>query len=209
MRLQIEGEPASGAVLYAANHVSWLDIPCLGAIVNAVFVAKQDVRRWPLVGAMAERLGTIFLARGERDASSRAAERMTWALARTQSVIVFPEGTTTDGRAVGHFHARLFQAAVHAHAAVQAVALSYPHPAGTHPAAPFIGEDDLARHLWRLLAEPSLVVRLVFCPPLSAHHHDRRGLAEHTRAQVLAALGASVDESVNRIEEYDNTMTRR
>jgi 1-acyl-sn-glycerol-3-phosphate acyltransferase len=57
---------------------------------------KEDVRRWPLIGPMAEHVGTIFLHRGERDASSRTAEHMTWALARARAVIVFPEGTTTD-----------------------------------------------------------------------------------------------------------------
>jgi len=205
VRIEIEGRISAKPALYAANHVSWLDIPCLRTVLDAEFVSKQEVERWPMIGRMAERAGTLFLNRGERDASLHTANCMSRALANGRGVIVFPEGTTGDGHRLGHFHARLYQAAIRARCPVQAVAIAYPHPddvqgctsvagdrmsraTGVHPAAPFIDNDNLARHLWTLLAEDGLTVRLSFCPPL-VDLPERRALAERTRAQILVALG--------------------
>jgi 1-acyl-sn-glycerol-3-phosphate acyltransferase len=191
-------------VLYAANHISWLDIPCLRAAVDASFVSKEDVRRWPVIGRLAECAGTIFLRRGERDASAHTADHMTWALAQQHPVIVFPEGTTTDGRSVRQFHARLYQAAVRTQGYVQAVAIQYTLPVnaesrlrrrntdrveGLNPLVPFLDDDTLARHLWELLGEDHVHARLSFCQPLAAHELVRRELAERTRGQILAVLG--------------------
>lgn len=189
VRLRLDGQIATGAVLYTANHISWLDIPCLRAVVDATFVAKDEMRRWPVIGPMSEQAGTIFHKRGAHNASHETAEHMTWSLARRRSVIVFPEGTTSDGRTVRYFHGRLYQAAVRTHTRVQAVAVSYPHADGVHPAAPFVDDDNLARHLWTLLAEDRLSVRIAFCPPLPAAGQQRRTLANRTHAQVCQALG--------------------
>ena len=189
VRLHLEGQIASGAVLYAANHISWLDIPCLRAVVDAAFVSKDEVRRWPVIGRMSERAGTIFLKRGGHDASNETAEHMTWSLARHRPVIVFPEATTSDGRMVRYFHARLYQAAVRTSGTVQAVAIAYPHADGAHPRVSFVGDDDLVRHLWRLLNEDRIEARLVFCAPLPAAGRERRALANRTHAQVCQALG--------------------
>jgi lyso-ornithine lipid O-acyltransferase len=186
--LHLEGQIAAGAVLYTANHISWLDIPCLRAVVDAAFVAKDEVRRWPVIGRMSEQAGTIFLKRGSPNASNETAEHMTWSLARRQPVIVFPEGTTSEGRTVHYFYARLYQSAVRTQGMVQAVAIAYPHASGAHPRVPFVGDDDLVRHLWRLLNEDRIDVRLVFCAPLPAAGRERRVLAARSRAQILETL---------------------
>lgn len=188
VRVEIQGRICAEPALFAVNHVSWLDIPCLRLVLDAEFVAKQEVARWPVIGRMAECAGTLFLNRGERDASLTAANNMTRALAGGRNVIVFPEGTTGDGRHLGRFHARLYQAAIRSRRPVQAVAIGYPHPEGIHPAAPFVGDDNLGRHLWALLAEDKLTVRLTFCTPVE-NISDRRQLAELTRNQVADALG--------------------
>ncbi len=187
VRLEVEGRACAGPVLFAANHVSWLDIACLRAALDAEFVAKQDVARWPVIGRMAGLAGTLFLNRGERDASLAAASDMSRTLAAGRSVVIFPEGTTGDGKRLGRFHARLYQAAIRAHRPVQAVAIAYPHAEGVHPAAPFIGNDNLGRHVWALLAEDNLTVRLTLCPPIHAAG-ERRALAERTRVQIAMAL---------------------
>jgi 1-acyl-sn-glycerol-3-phosphate acyltransferase len=110
--------------VYVANHVSWLDIPCLLALIDATFVAKDEVARWPLVGDLAVQVDTIFFPRGEGQAQA-AAERMMWHLVRRRSVMFFPEGTTTDGTTVRHFHSRLFQAATRTGTSVQPIAIRY------------------------------------------------------------------------------------
>ena len=189
VRLHCEGQIAAGAVLYTANHISWLDIPCLRAVVDAAFVSKDDVRHWPLIGRMSEQAGTIFLKRGMHNAANETAEHMTWSLARRRPVIVFPEGTTSEGRTVRYFYGRLYQSAVRTQGMVQAVAIAYPHALGAHPRVPFVGDDDLLRHLWRLLIEDRIDARLVFCTPLPAAGRERRALAAQTRVQILETLG--------------------
>ncbi len=222
VHLQLEGQIASGAVLFTANHISWLDVPCLRAVVDATFVAKDEVRRWPVIGRMSEQAGTIFLKRGGLSASNETAEHMTWSLARRRPVIVFPEGTTSEGRTVRYFYGRLYQSAVRTHGVVQAVAIAYPHASiaredtsfagdttpgmeevgprqeqwprtsrstSAHPHVPFVGDDDLVRHLWRLLYEDRIDARLVFCAPLPAAGQERRALAARSRVQILETLG--------------------
>lgn len=193
LRVQVtqRGEIERGAVLYTANHVSWLDIPCLGAALDAAFVSKADVLRWPVIGALARQAGSIFLRRGEADASAHTADRMTWTLTGRRGVIVFPEGTTTDGRRTSHFHARLYQAATRTGSLTQAIAIRYPHPErddDVHPHAPFIGDDTLGGHLWRLLAEDRIAVVLHYCAPVAPAGLSRRALAERAREQIEAVL---------------------
>lgn len=197
LRLEIEGTACTGPLLFVANHISWLDIPVLRTAVDADFVSKHDVLDWPVIGGMANRVGTIFLNRGAPRAASLAADHMTWALTQGRSLIVFPEGTTTDGRTVRNFHARLYQAAIRTRTRVQAVAIAYPHAGGTNPLAPFIGDDDLVRHLWALLKTEGIVVKLRFCLPLvAAPSVPRRVLADRTRGQIVQAL--ELDEPVDR-----------
>lgn len=189
IEVRAHGVPLAAPALLAANHISWLDIPCLLACTDAVFVAKTEVARWPLIGSLAARVGTLFLERG-RGADATAAQ-MTAMLRAGESVVIFPEGTSTDGRAPRPFHARLFQAAPAAAVPVQSVAIRYPHPTGTHPTVPFIGDDSFVPHLWRLLGEPRIEAELVFCPPLPVADCDRRTLAKRSRGRIAEVLAAA------------------
>jgi 1-acyl-sn-glycerol-3-phosphate acyltransferase len=195
--LRVRGHIRPGAVLYCANHVSWLDIPCLRTVVDAAFVAKSEVRRWPLVGGLAARAGTLFLERGNHDTTSKIADRMTWVLAAGKPVIVFPEGTSTDGSTVLRFHARLYQSASRIDGYVQAIAIRYPHESGINPAIPFVGDDDLAGHLWRLLGEERIEAELHFCTALVTAGRARRALADTTRRQIIGALVYDTDVTLS------------
>lgn len=184
LRVRVHGKIGTVPTLIAANHVSWLDVVALAAVCPGHFVAKQEIRGWPLLGWMSERAGTLFIQRGDGASTARLVEHMTWHLARGNNVMLFPEGTTGTGLTVQRFHPRLFQAAVHARCAVQAVAVRYPHPDGVHPLAPFVGDDDLPRHLWRLAQTPALDVELTFFTPYAVADTPRRQLAERARAQI-------------------------
>jgi 1-acyl-sn-glycerol-3-phosphate acyltransferase len=188
LQLQVRGPLPGRTTLLVTNHVSWLDIPALLSVVNADFVAKRDVVQWPVIGTIATRVGTIFLARGQHNAAKTTADGMTWRLAQRQNVILFPEATTSDGRGVRKFYARLYQAAIRTHSRVQAVAIRYPGLDGAQGAAPFIDDDELLGHLWRLLGEKQIVAELHFCDPL-VPDADRRTLANRTRQQICNALG--------------------
>lgn len=213
VRLVVDGRINTKPTLFTANHISWLDIPCLRTLIDATFVAKDEVRRWPMIGDMAQQSGTIFLNRGDRDATTQAAELMTWLLTQRQSIIIFPEGTTSNGCGVRRFHARLYQAALRTRADVQAIAITYPclpsgeyHAEGqineVNPIVPFIGDDNLARHLWTLLAEDTVTVKVNFCVPIHATGLNRRALADITRSQVLEVLDIKPAE-VGRAAGHD------
>ncbi|MEW6352709.1 MAG: lysophospholipid acyltransferase family protein [Pseudomonadota bacterium] len=188
LRVRVEGRINPRATLFVANHISWLDIPALQHLLNSRVVSKHEVGAWPVFGAMAQRAGTLFLKRGDHQSTALIADHMTWGLLQRKNFLMFPEGTSSDGLSVQHFHARLFQAAIRAHAHVQAVAISYPHAQGVNPLAPFIGSDNLIANLWKLLAEPAVEMRIVFCTPLNAAGLERRKLAALTREQILDQL---------------------
>jgi len=181
-------EPGSPALL-VANHISWLDIQALGVLDGARFVAKSEVRRWPLVGKIAERTGTFFIKRGCYRDAWRTKERVAEALRAGDSVAVFPEGTTTDGSSVQKFHPALLQAALDAHVCVYPVTLRYDTAslAGNATAA-FIGDMTFASSLLRILREPFLVVELRIGPALSPHNRHRRDLAAQARQVIHDAL---------------------
>lgn len=198
VRLKTSGQAIRAPALVVANHISWLDIPCLLAAQDVRFVAKTDVARWPLIGWLAGGIGTLFLARGS--GAGLVADGMTFALVAGERVAIFPEGTSSDGRCVLPFHARLYQAAIRATVPVQAVAIRYPlAPDSTNPLVPFVGHDHFIRHLWRLLGEREIVAQLDFCPPLASKDVTRRQLAEQSRDQIAAVLtnGHRLHEPLN------------
>ncbi|NEV62003.1 lysophospholipid acyltransferase family protein [Thiorhodococcus minor] len=189
IEIEVRGRLAHGCLL-VGNHISWLDIPAIGAQDNIGFLSKSDVRHWPLIGWMAEIAGTRFIERGGNQ-SSQVFDHLRSDLMRGRAVMIFPEGTTTDGDSVKRFHPRLLAAAQAPDLGIQPVAISYHR--GDDPApdqdAPYVGEDSLAANLWRLLRHPNLIAKIRFLPPIrDTQGEQRRALAERTRAAVLEAL---------------------
>jgi len=145
MRLKIAGNLPQPPYLLVANHISWFDIPLLHALVPLWLVAKDGIRRWPLVGALAQAVGTIFIARGNEASRLRAARRMAALLRRGEVVGVFPEAGIDPARGVGRFHARLFAPALRADVPVVPVAIRYWRDGDIHdervfgPGSSFLG----------------------------------------------------------------------
>jgi 1-acyl-sn-glycerol-3-phosphate acyltransferase len=176
--------------LLVSNHVSWLDIFAVYAVAPSLFVAKSDIRGWPLVGRLVTRVGTLFIERGSRRHARATNERIAAALASGRLVSVCPEGTTTDGRTVRHFHAALLQPAIDAGAAVLPVALRYRSRAGAHTdAAAYVGETSLAASTWRIAREPGLEVEVRFAAAIDAGVRHRRELAALAREIIVRELG--------------------
>lgn len=191
IEVKVTGELVPGALL-VANHVSWLDIPVLGSQGRIGFVAKAEVKHWPLIGWMADVAGTLFIARG----ASRTAVLIPQIETRLREgghIIVFPEGTTTDGTRLGRFHPRLFAAGQQEGIAVQPVALRYGTGSSPDPIAPFVGDDALLPHLFRVLARPGLAVKVEFLPPLTGSGLARRQLCDDCRDRIARALGLAPD----------------
>ncbi|WP_043739349.1 lysophospholipid acyltransferase family protein [Thioalkalivibrio nitratireducens] len=196
VEIRVDGRPPDGPALVVSNHVSWLDIPVLGAVMDVRFLSKAEVARWPLIGWLARRNGTLFIHRGAHHASQIVRD-MSEALSRGQRVVLFPEATTSTGAEVRRFHPRLFAAAVATGTPVQPVALEHERGAdGSPPAAAFVDGEWFLVHAWRILCRPRTVVQVHLLPPLPVTEHStRRELADAARCVVLAALGLPGDGS--------------
>ncbi len=175
--------------LIVANHVSWLDIFVINAVGPCPFVAKSDIRDWPLIGWLCHQAGTVFIARGRpRDlraihqglaASIRAGERIAF----------FPEGTTVGQGTLLPFHANLFEAALDA-VPVRPYALRYLDERGElHGAVDFIGDMSFVESMIAILKAGRITAELVCLPPIDSSNTDRRQLAQAARGAIAAALG--------------------
>jgi 1-acyl-sn-glycerol-3-phosphate acyltransferase len=193
LKVRVTGELAERALL-VANHISWLDIPVLGAQGQIGFLSKAEVRDWPLIGWMAETAGTLFIARGGNQAGELV-QQIADHIRSKGRLAIFPEGTTTDGTSIKRFHPRLFGAAGQQEAWIQPVALRYGCNGVPDPVAPFVGDDDLVSHLLRLLRRPGLEVQLALLPPVQAGDLDRRRVAERCRAMISDALEVDLTAS--------------
>lgn len=184
------GAPAAPPVLYTANHVSWLDIPVLQARLPAGFIAKAEVARWPLIGFLARRGASLFIARGRHDSTQEVLRAMVMRLRAGQALVVFPEGTTGDGRGLRPFRARLLQAAREAGVPLQTLALRYRCADCPPERLAFVGEDTFLANFWRLLGLRRIEVD-VFCAPPIAAGDEARALAADLHARTAALLGLS------------------
>jgi 1-acyl-sn-glycerol-3-phosphate acyltransferase len=171
------------------NHISWLDIFVINARSPATFIAKSEIRDWPIVGWLCTLVGTLYIERGRPSAARKATAAIVAELERGELIAVFPEGTTTFGRTLEPFHAALFQPAVDAGATLQPVALRYRDRAGAHTdAAGYVGETSFIESVWTIVSARHMVADLHFLPTVSARGHTRRSLAERTEASIAAAL---------------------
>ena len=178
--------------LLVANHISWLDVYVLNALLPARFVAKSETRGWPLVGTVASRFGALFIVRGSVRDAARVKDAVATALRAGDTVVVFPEATTTDGRAVGRFYPALFQAAIDAGTPVQPAALRYLDEDGARStAAPFVGDMTFADSLMQVLRAPVLRAEVTFGAPLATVDRSRRDLAARASTDVARLLGVA------------------
>ena len=186
----IHGEINQTPTLFVVNHISWFDIPALGSAVPVHFLSKDEINSWPIIGMIAKKAGTLFIKRGARGAAEQSVAEIAQALKNGGHVIIFPEGTTTDGTSVNRFHSRLFQAAIDADTQVQAIALLYPHPQGVHPKAPFIGDTQFIESTLDMISEKQMDVELNFLPAIKANQYTRDQLATMTRDQILTVINS-------------------
>lgn len=177
------------AGIIVSNHISWLDVIVLNAVIPLRFVAKSEVRSWPVIGWLCMRAQTLFIERGRARDAARINRQLVELLQDGGSLAVFPEGTTTDGRQVGDFHASLLQPAVDAGSQIHPVAIRYQDAHGAHSiAAAYIDELSFGESLWTLLNCRSLHVRLVATPSLEALGSDRRTLTRIAQQQIRTAV---------------------
>jgi 1-acyl-sn-glycerol-3-phosphate acyltransferase len=181
-----------GNVLIVANHISWLDIFVLMSVRPARFVGKSELRRWPLMGTLITRVGTLYVERARRHNTHQVNRRAAEALASGDVLAIFPEGTTTDGTSLLPFHGSLLQPIVDAEGHVLPVAIRYSTPDGLHSAAAaYVGDTSILESFWRLTGEPALVVDLHIAPPLPARLKHRRELSRAAESVIRTVLDSA------------------
>lgn len=187
-RIRRFGQPLSGPAFFVANHVSWIDIVLMHSQHMLGFVAKAEISRWPLIGRMASRAGTIYHHRGNNESLHGVMHQMLERLRLGEAVGVFPEGRTTDGRAIATFHARIFQPVMLAEVPVQPVALRYGAGGAAQTVVAFAPGESFLGNFLRLLGEPGREAEVHFLRPLQPVAEGRRRLAEACREQIVAAM---------------------
>ena len=189
LHVRVIGVPAAKGqgrrVIYAANHCSWLDIPVLGGRLEACFVSKDEIARWPGVSLIARLGRTVFVTR-QRRATGRERDDMRARLAAGDDLLLFPEGTSSDGSRVLPFRTAFFSIAEGEHPPlIQPVSVVYdrlgfmPTRRSTRSVFAWYGDMDLASHFWRLARLRGLRVTVRIHPPLDpAAFANRKLLAQ-------------------------------
>ena len=185
--VEVRGELPQGPHLWLSNHVSWTDIPLLGQLLPLSFLSKAEVRTWPLAGWLAHKAGTLFIRRGSGD-SALLARQLHRHLSAGRQLLIFPEGTTTDGLQIRTFHGRLLTSAIDTGTPLQPVAIRYLRDGETDLVAPFIGDDDLPSHLLRLFAADRAKVQIQLLAPIASAGEERNVLARQAQRAVQVAL---------------------
>lgn len=186
IRVTVHGTPMQGTRVIVGNHISWLDIPVVAAHEATRFVSKAEVGEWPVIGWLADACGTFYLRRGSGGTKELIAA-IDEHLGR-DSIVFFPEGTTTDGSIVLKFQPRLFATAIETQRPVQPVALRYSPAADGTATAPYIGDDVLLDNIIRLLRHGPISAELIYCDPIEPGGHDRASLAHAAHSAICAAI---------------------
>ena len=185
--------------LIVANHVSWLDIFVLNSATVSRFVAKKELRHWPLAGFLIKNVGTLFIDRSNRRDASRVNQQMADALAQGDCIAVFPESTTSDGTGLLPFKSSLFEAARLARASVQPVSIRFTTPGGHYcAAAAYAGDTTFWQSVCLILSTRAMVVELHYLPAVSPYNvalASRFELSESAREAIHAQLCRKTIES--------------
>lgn len=196
-RIRLErhgGAPHSGGLL-VANHVSWLDICGIMALEPALFVAKAEIRRWPGIGWLASKIGTLFVERASLTQIQAVNSAIARTLAAGRTVTIFPEGTTTDGSRLLQFRSALIAPAVAAGRSVQPLALRYHGPDGqASAAAAYAGDTTMWQSLRNVARQRFLILRIDVMPALGGAGTDRRTLARNAREAIAGRLQCRLDD---------------
>lgn len=196
--LQIDSPQAIPRSLLVANHVSWLDIFVVNSLQPCRFVAKSDIRGWPMIGWLCAKTGTIFISRGKASDVRRIFKGLVDSMTRGEHVAFFPEGTTAPQGTLLPFHANLFEAAIDAKVPVQPYALRYlDAEGGLHPAANFIGDTTIVQSILAILKSRGMRAELRQLPLISTEGAHRRDLARAARVAIAVGLGYAIEDELS------------
>lgn len=178
--------------MFVANHITWSDIHALNGLVSLRFIAKSEIKNWPVFGYLVSRANTLFIDRNKRQDAKRTIEIAQKSLQAGDNLCFFPEGTTTDGTEIRPFKSSLIQAAILADATVWPVAIRYPNTDGSiNTKIAYAGETTLIESMQQVLSQKQPIVELHFLAPISPAEYaamDRRELTLHIEGLIRNKL---------------------
>lgn len=205
IRVTVTGAPARARpLLLLSNHTSWLDIPILASVAPVSFIAKSEVAGWPLVGFLARAQRSVFVDRRRRQAAGEQAGEVAGRLSQGDIMVLFAEGTSSDGNHVLPFRSALVGAAQLAipdggAATVQPVAIAYQRLLGMplgrqhRPLVAWYGGTDLLPHLKRVLSDGGIDVHVVFGPPRRLSARDDRKAVTQDAGDLVRRLVVAIN----------------
>jgi 1-acyl-sn-glycerol-3-phosphate acyltransferase len=185
IQLVVNGRPTQQPALWVCNHISWLDILILAGNNTLDFIAKSEVASWPVLGGIIRRTGTLFI---ERDNIFKAYKALPELQQRLQSgipVLVFPEGTTTQGESVLPFKPMFYQAAIRGNLLIQPISIHYERSDGSScKEVAFIDDDDFSVSFKGTLKQPKIFAYITYLPAMKAEHWHRKKMAYQNQQQI-------------------------
>ncbi len=181
--------PNSQGIMFVANHISWADIHALNSLIPLRFIAKSDIKSWPVFGYLVAKANTLFIDRGKRQQAGHIVEISSASLIAGDNLCFFPEGTTTDGTLVLPFKSSVLQAAITAETHIWPIAIRYIKQDGSiNKAMAYAGETTLMESMHQVLMQKNPAIELHFLAPILTSGQNRRDLAQ-----------AAYDAIVNRL----------
>ncbi len=186
--------------MFVANHISWSDIHALNSVIPVRFIAKSDIKSWPVFGYLVRKSNTIFVERGKRQEAGRIVALTTDSLSTGENVCFFPEGTTTDGTGIHKnglqgppalaFKSSVLQAAIDASAQLWPIVIRYSHPDGSiNTQMAYAGDTTLIESMQNVLRQKNPTVALHFLLPIQATGQNRRDLSQAAYNAINSKLG--------------------
>lgn len=193
LSLHVNGPiPSRGIIV--SNHLGYLDILAFASATPCVFVSRHDVIHWPIFGALARFGGTIFLHRDRRTAVEAASHQILAVLQTGIPVVLFPEGTSTDGSKILPFHPSLLEPAIRSGSAITAAAISYQSPSHPESAFAYFGDVRFLPHLLAMLRVPYAHALLHFHPAPQSFA-NRKQAAQFLHLHTVALRAALPNQS--------------
>jgi 1-acyl-sn-glycerol-3-phosphate acyltransferase len=191
--LQVQGTPPTRGMI-VSNHLSYLDILCYSAATPCVFVSKAEVEAWPIFGTYARWSGSVFVRRHDRGDAARANADIGESLSNGVPVVLFPEGTTTDGQRVLRFHSTMLQPAIDVDAPITPCAIHYELDDGDPSReVAWWGDMTLLPHVWNMMGKKCIHARIMFGTPITPGGNRKE-------------LSHSLQEEVTRLYHHGNVV---
>lgn len=171
--------------MFVANHISWADIHAINSVIPVRFVAKMEIKHWPVFGYLVKKSGTLFINRASRKDAARIVKEAAESLLQGDNLCFFPEGTTTEGDEVLPFKSSIIQASINANSHLTPVAIKYINQDGSiNKSAAYAGETTLFESMANVLNQPAPTIELHFFDPIEPLSQTRQAIASQAHEKI-------------------------